>query len=79
VHHREVSLDTHLGGKIKTAVAAPRPAVEVGALGGRTIRTLLFLFAAVPVGAVALAVLIAGWRGFRGVTVWVRESGVSDR
>ena len=46
---------------MKTAVAAPRPAAEVGALGGRTIRTLLFLFAAVPVGAVALAVLIAGW------------------
>jgi hypothetical protein len=46
---------------MKTAVAAPRPAAEVGAPGGRTIRTLLFLFAAVPVGAVALAVLIAGW------------------
>jgi hypothetical protein len=46
---------------MKTAVAAPRPAAEVGALGGRTIRTLLFLFAAVPVGAVALAVLVAGW------------------
>lgn len=46
---------------MKTAVAAPRPAAEVGSLGGRTIRTLLFLFAAVPVGAVALAVLIAGW------------------
>jgi hypothetical protein len=33
----------------------------MGSLAGRTIRTLLFLFAAVPVGAVALAVLIAGW------------------
>ena len=46
---------------MKTAVAASRPAAEAGALGGRTIRTLLFLFAAVPVGALALAVLIAGW------------------
>lgn len=27
----------------------------------RTVRTLLFLLAAVPVGAVALAALIAGW------------------
>ena len=46
---------------MKTAVAAPTPAAEAGAPGGRTIRTLLFLFAAVPVGAVALAVLVAGW------------------
>lgn len=46
---------------MNTAVAAPRSAAGVGSLGGRTIRTLLFLFAAVPVGAVALAVLVAGW------------------
>ena len=43
------------------AVAAPRSAADVGSLCGRTTRTLLFLFAAVPVGAVALAVLVAGW------------------
>ena len=28
---------------------------------GRTLRTLVFLLAAVPVGALALGVLIAGW------------------
>jgi signal transduction histidine kinase len=60
-HLSDVSFDIHLGGKMNTTVAAPRPAAEVGSLGGRTIRTLLFLFAAIPVGAVALAVLIAGW------------------
>ena len=61
MHHREVSFDTHPGGDTNTGVAAPRSAPGVGSLGGRTIRTLLFLFAAVPVGAAALAVLVAGW------------------
>ena len=42
-------------------VAAPMPAAEVSSLGGRTIRRLLFLVAAVPVGAVAFAILVAGW------------------
>lgn len=46
---------------MKSAVAAPRPAAAGGSLGRRTIRTLLFMLAAVPVGAAALAVLIAGW------------------
>ena len=42
-------------------VAAPMPAAEVSSLGGRTIRRLLFLLAAVPVGAVAFGILVAGW------------------
>lgn len=46
---------------METAVAASRPAAQVGSLGARTIRALFFLFAAVPVGVVALAVLVAGW------------------
>src|SRR3954469_10322770 len=50
-----------LGGKMKANVAAPMPAVEESSLGGRTIRRLLFLFAAVPVGAVAFGILVAGW------------------
>jgi hypothetical protein len=39
-------------------VAAPMPAAEVSSLGGRTVRRLLFLFAAVPVGAVAFGILV---------------------
>src|SRR5438270_12310486 len=60
-HLRDVSFDIHLGGKMNANVAAPMPAAEVSSLGGRTIRRLLFLVAAVPVGAVAFAILVAGW------------------
>src|SRR2546430_17190432 len=60
-HLRDVSFDIHLGGKMNANVAAPMPAAEVSSLGGRTIRRLLFLLAAVPVGAVAFGLLIAGW------------------